>query len=53
MTIYERKCNATRYLAIKDMERREKRKVISVHVWVFTCIGLYMCLMVQIVRSVL
>jgi len=53
MTIYDRNCNATRYLAIKDMERREKRKVINAHLWLFTCMGLYMCLMVQIMRSVL
>lgn len=53
MTIYNRNCNATRYLAIKDMERREKRKKINAHAWVFTCMGLYICLAIQIVRAVL
>ena len=53
MTIYDRKCNATRYLALKDWERQTKRKSINAHLWLFTCMGLYMCLMVQIVRAVL
>lgn len=53
MNTYNRNCNATRYLAIKDMERREKRKKINAHAWVFTCMGLYICLAIQIVRAVL
>ena len=53
MTIYDRKCNATRYLALKQWERKQKRKSINAHLWLFTCMGLYMCLMVQIVRTVL
>jgi len=53
MTIYDRNCNATRYLAIKDMERREKRKLIRAHLWLVTGLGLYVCLAIQIVRVVL
>jgi len=53
MTIYDRKCNATRYLAIKDWERQTKRKLIRAHLWLVVGLGLYTCLAIQIVRSVL
>lgn len=53
MTIYQRKCNATRYLAIKDWERKQARKSIRAHLWVVTGLGLYICLAIQIARAVL
>jgi hypothetical protein len=53
MTVYDRKCNATRYLAIKDWERRQARKSIRAHLWLVTGLGLYTCLAIQIVRAVL
>lgn len=53
MTIYDRKCNATRYLAIKDWERKQARKSIRAHLWLAVGLGLYTCLAIQIVRVVL
>ena len=51
MTIYDRKCNATRYLEIKRFERVEKKKTIKAYLWLVTGMGLYMCLMLQIMRA--
>lgn len=53
MTMYDRKCNATRYLALKDWERQTKRKSIRAHLWLVTGLGLYVCLAIQIIRSIL
>ena len=51
MTLYQRKCNATRYLAIKRFEKVEKKKTIKAYLWLVTGMGLYMCLMLQIMRA--
>jgi hypothetical protein len=51
MTIYDRKCNATRYLAQKEFARLEKIKVIRAYLWAFTLTGLSTCLIVEIARA--
>jgi hypothetical protein len=51
MTIYDRKCNATRYLAQKEFTRLEKIKVIRAYLWALTLTGLSTCLIVEIARA--
>jgi hypothetical protein len=53
MTIYDRKCNATRYLALKQWERKQKRKSIEAHLWLVTGLAFYTLIAIQIVREVL
>ena len=53
MTIYQRNCNATRYLAVKEWQKKDKRKKINAHLWLATGLALYVCLAIQIVRIVL
>ena len=53
MTIYDRKCNATRYLAIKEWERKQKRKSIESHGWLIVGLAFYTLIAIQIVRDVL
>ena len=52
MTIYDRKCNATRYLAFKEWQRQTKRKTIRANLWCITSTALFMCVLVQIARGV-
>lgn len=51
MTIYDRNCNATRYLAIKEWQKQTKRKTIRANLWCITSTALLMCVMVEIARG--
>lgn len=53
MTIYQRKCNATRYLEIKRFERAEKKKMLLANILCFSAVGLYVCACIQLVGAYL
>lgn len=53
MNIYNRNCNATRYLEIKRFERAEKRKMFIANILCFGALGLYVCACIQLVGAYL
>lgn len=53
MNIYNRNCNATRYLETKRFERAEKRKMFIANILCFSALGLYVCACIQLVGAVL
>ena len=53
MDIYNRNCNATRYLEIKRFERAEKRKMLVANILCLSAVGLYVCACIQLVGAYL
>lgn len=53
MTIYDKKCNATRYLEIKRFERAEKKKMLLANILCLSAVGLYVCACIQLVGAYL
>jgi len=53
MTIYDRKCNATRYLALKRFEKNEKKKIRLANILCYGALGLYVCACIQLVGAYL
>ena len=53
MTIYQRNCNATRYLETKRFEKGEKKKMLLARILCYSALGLYICACIQLVGGYL